>query len=482
MISVSRRLRSIFFLWITLTVLLIEAHSDFAKPRSVLSSIDARARSSSKVVVKKAAQEKGGTGAVFRMRGGGSSSNLIVQAAQGLKDSLQGAKADALLLLGTTALNTPVCKRISVSSILGYLGLGILLGPNGFQLVKDIHTTEMLADLGIVLFLFEMGLHLSLKTLIKMRVDVFGLGGMQFAITSLAVGGIASLCGLSPSASVILGGGLALSSSAFVLQLLKDKKQLETTYGKKSFCILLLQDLMVVPLLVLTPLLAGGTEQSVEQALTVAGLSICLAVTLIGLAGTLLLPTALEKVVQADSQEALVAFILFVVLSNSFLTEGLGLSNTLGAFLSGVLLAESPHRHRIETEMNPIRGMLVGLFFLTVGFEIDLDLIAKNLPLILSLVVGLVTSKAVIASLLAKSFGADTATSRRLGLVLSQGGEFAFVAFRTAKTYGILSEEMTKMMLTVVSLTMATTPFLEDIGARMAADDKVETIEVKKKT
>jgi Kef-type K+ transport system membrane component KefB len=262
------------------------------------------------------------------------------------------------------------------------------------------------------------------------------------------------------------------------LQLLKDKKQLETTYGEKSFCILLLQDLMVVPLLVLTPLLAGGTEQSVAQALTVAGVSICLAVAVIGLMGTFVLPAALEKVIQADSQEALVAFILCVVLGNSFLTEGLGLSNTLGAFLSGVLLAESPHRHRIEKEMNPIRGILVGLFFLTVGFEIDLDLIGRKLPLISSLVVGLVALKSMICFASAKSFGVDTPTARRLGLVLSQGGEFAFVAFRMAKTHGILSDEWTKMMLTVVSLTMVTTPFLESVGAKMAAG-KVETTTTK---
>jgi monovalent cation:proton antiporter-2 (CPA2) family protein len=466
----AKRLRSIVVLWIALTFVLIEARSDFSRPRSVLSSVDARGRAS----FKNATPKNAATDAVLHMRGGGNSDILIVQAAKGLQDSLKGAKADTLLLLGTSALNTPICKQISISPILGFLMLGVVLGPNGLKLVKDIHTTEMLADLGIVFFLFEMGLHLSLKTLIKMRIDVFGLGGMQFATTALAVGGVASLCGLSTSAAVILGCGLALSSSAFVLQLLKDKKQLKTTYGKKSFCVLLLQDLMVVPLLVLIPLLAGGTEQSVAQALTVAGMSICLAVAVIGLIGTFVLPAALEKVVQADSQEALVAFILCLVLGNSFLTEGLGLSNTLGAFLSGVLLAESPHRERIEKEMNPIRGILVGLFFLTVGFEIDLDLIGRKLPLISSLVVGLVACKAVICFFSAKSFSVDTPTARRLGLVLSQGGEFAFVAFRMAKTHGILSEELTKMMLTVVSLTMATTPFLESVGAKMAAD-KVET-------
>jgi Kef-type K+ transport system membrane component KefB len=470
MMLFAKRFRSIVVLWIALTFMLIEARSVVSKPRSFFSSVDEDGKASFKNTTPKNAAAN----AVLHTRGGGNSDNLIVQAAKGLQHSLKGAKADTLLLLGTSGFIPPICKQLSISPILVCLSLGVLLGPYGLKLVKDIHTTEMMADLGIVLFLFEMGLHLSFKTLLRMRTDVFGLGGMQFATTALAAGSIASLCGLSTSASIILGSGLALSSSAFVLQILKDKKQLKTTYGEKSFCILLLQDLMVVPLLVLTPLLAGGSEQSVSRALTMAGMSICLAVAVIGLIGTFVLPGALEKVVQADSQEALIAFILCVVLGNSFLTEGLGLSNTLGAFLTGVLLAESPHRELIEKETNPIRGILVGLFFLTVGFEIDLDLIESKLPLISSLVIGLVVLKSVICFGLAKSFGIDTPTARRVGLVLSQGGEFAFVAFRTAKTHGILSPEWTKMMLTVVSLTMATTPFLEHVGAEMAAD-KVET-------
>lgn len=184
--------------------------------------------------------------------------DLATGAVKSLQGYMAGTKSDTLLLLLTTALNTPFCKMLGTSPILGFLALGILFGPNGFSMISDVHKTEMMADLGIVFFLFEMGIHLDFKTLMSMRKDVFGFGGSQFLVTGVAVALIARFCGLSPAAQVVLGGGLALSSSAFVLQLLKDKNQLETQFGRSSFGVLLLQDLAVVPLLVVTPILAGG--------------------------------------------------------------------------------------------------------------------------------------------------------------------------------------------------------------------------------
>ena len=301
-----------------------------------------------------------------------SSSNLVIDALNGLQEYMKGSKADTLLLLATTAFNAPLCQKIGLSPILGFLFLGVLFGPNGYGLVKDVHTTEMLADIGIVFFLFEMGIHLSFNTLMKMKSTVFGLGGSQFAITALAVGVAATMMGVSKEAAIILGGGLALSSSAFVLQLLKDKKMLETEYGKTSFGVLLLQDLMVVPLLVITPILAGGGD-GIGAAVTSALVQIAIALSVIGCIGKFLMGPIFDKVAAAKLQEPFVGLILLTVLGMSFLTEGLGLSNTLGAFLAGVLLAESAHRHHIEVEASPIRGILVGLFFFTVGFEIDVS-------------------------------------------------------------------------------------------------------------
>lgn len=394
--------------------------------------------------------------------------SMATEAITGLENYLAGPKSDTLLLLLTTALNTPLCKVLKTSPILGFLVLGVLFGPNGFSMINDVHKTEMMADIGIVFFLFEMGIHLDFKTLMSMRKDVFGLGGSQFLITGFVVAMIAGRFGLSMAAQIILGGGLALSSSAFVLQLLKDKNQLSSQFGKSSFGVLLLQDLAVVPLLVVTPILAGGGG-GLANALGSAAVKASIALGAIAFAGKFLLNPFFDTVVKAQSQEAFVGATLFTVLGMSFLTEGLGLSNTLGAFLAGVLLSETDHRHEIEKEISVFRGILVGLFFFTVGFEIDIDLISSKLGLVSSLVFGIVAVKALIAATLSLAFGLSKGTAQRVGLILSQGGEFAFVAFRLARSYGILDNDLTKLLLTCVSLTMGVTPFLEELGAKLAA-------------
>jgi len=297
-------------------------------------------------------------------------------------------------------------------------------------------------------------------------------------VTAAIVAIIAGLCGQSSAAQIILGGGLALSSSAFVLQLLKDKDEMNTKFGRSSFGVLLLQDLAVVPLLVVTPILAGGGG-GLASALSSAGIKAAIALSTIAVVGKFLLRPFFAFVIKAENQEAFVGAILSTVLGMSFLTEGLGLSNTLGAFLAGVLLSETDHRHEIEKEIAPFRGILVGLFFFSVGFEIDLQLIASKPGLVAAIVLGIVTLKSVIASILSLFFGLSKGTALRVGLILSQGGEFAFVAFRLARSYGILSDEMTKLMLTCVSLTMGLTPFLDDIGAKMV--EKLDASSASKK-
>jgi monovalent cation:proton antiporter-2 (CPA2) family protein len=385
----------------------------------------------------------------------------------GLQKYMKGTKSDTLILLLTTALNSPICKMLGCSSILGFLALGVLFGPNGLGIIADVHKTEMMADLGIVFFLFEMGIHLDFKTLMSMRKDVFGLGGSQFLLTAAVVATVARMAGLSFAAQIILGAGLALSSSAFVLQLLKDKNQMNTQFGKSSFGVLLLQDLAVVPLLVITPILAAGGS-GLGQALASAGVQASIALGIIALVGKFLLKPFFDTVAKAESQETFVGATLFAVLGMSFLTEGLGLSNTLGAFLAGVVLSETKYRHDVEKEIAPFRGILVGLFFFTVGFEIDLALISSKIGLVSSLVVGIVVAKTLIAAAVSLMFGLSKGTAQRVGFILSQGGEFAFVAFRLARSYGILSDDITKLMLTCVSLTMAITPFAEEFGSYWA--------------
>ncbi|KAL3763648.1 hypothetical protein ACHAWU_009072 [Discostella pseudostelligera] len=389
------------------------------------------------------------------------------EAISDLNKYMKGPKSDTLFLLFATALITPLCKLVGTSPILGFLASGMLLGPNGFGVISGIHTTETLAELGIVFFLFEMGIELSVERLKSMKKDVFGLGLSQYTLTAVVLGLAAKFFGgLSGPASVVVGGALSLSSSAFVLQLIKDKKELATRFGKASFGVLLLQDLAVVPLLVATPILAGSG--SMASALGSALVKAAMALSGIAMAGRFALNPLFKTVAAANSQEAFLGVILFTALGMSFLTEGLGLSNTLGAFLAGVLLSETKYRYQVEADIAPFRGILLGLFFVTVGFEIDIHLIANNLPVVSAIVAGILGLKAGILALLCKLFGLSDSTSTRTGLILSQGGEFAFVAFALARSLGILDKGTTKMLLTCVSLTMALTPLLDEVGSNIA--------------
>jgi len=388
-------------------------------------------------------------------------------ALEDLHSYMKGPKSDTLLLLLATSLITPICKLIGTSPIIGFLVAGMALGPNALGLISGIHSTETLAELGIVFFLFEMGIELSVERLTSMKKDVFGLGLCQFVTTAAAIALAGSFCNLPANALVVLGGGLALSSSAFVLQLLKDNNQMATRFGKASFGVLLFQDLAVVPLLVVTPILAGG-GQGLASAIGSAVVKAGIALTSIFFTGRVILNPLFKLVAKSKSQEAFLGVVLLTVLSMSFLTEGLGLSNTLGAFLAGVLLSETKYRYQIEADIAPFRGILLGLFFVTVGFEIDLGLIASNLPLVSSIVAAIVLIKTTVLTALSRSFGLSLSNSLQTGLMLSQGGEFAFVAFGLARSLGILDPATTKLLLTSVALTMAITPTLASLGGSLA--------------
>jgi Kef-type K+ transport system membrane component KefB len=248
---------------------------------------------------------------------------------------------------------------------------------------------------------------------------------------------------------------------------LKDNNQLATRFGKASFGVLLFQDLAVVPLLVVTPILAGG-GQGLASALGSALVKAGMALTSIAFAGRVLLNPLFKIVAQSKSQEAFLGVVLLTVLSMSFMTEGLGLSNTLGAFLAGVLLSETNYRYQIEADIAPFRGILLGLFFVTVGFEIDLGLILSQLPVVSGIVATILLVKTAVLAVLSKLFGLSLSNSLQTGLILSQGGEFAFVAFGLARNLGILDPATTKLLLTSVALTMALTPTLASLGGTIA--------------
>eukprot|EP00871_Galdieria_phlegrea_P006061 jgi/Galph1/942/GphlegSOOS_G5699.1 len=349
-------------------------------------------------------------------------------------------------------------RKLNTSSILGFLIAGLVLGPNGFHIVRDVVASKTLAEWGVVFFLFEMGLELSLDRLRKLQKDVFGLGLSQFLICGASFAVSAMMAGLPVETCAVIGGGLALSSSAFVLQLLSERGEIGTRFGRASFGILLLQDIAVVPLLVVIPLLSNRSAMKATMALAA-----------IFATGRLFLEKVFRTVASAKSPEAFVAVILFTVLSTSAVTEGLGLSDTLGAFLAGVLLAETKYRHQIEADIAPFRGLLLGLFFITVGFSIDMKLALANLPVVSSLVLGLLLMKAGIITALARIFGLSFSNALRTGLLVAQGGEFAFVTFGAAQRAGLLPADLSQLLLLVVALSMATTPLLSAIGSQLAS-------------
>jgi len=378
---------------------------------------------------------------------------------------------DALILLLATVFVVPLMRKFNTSPILGFLAAGLLLGPNGFGLVHRIGASKTLAEFGVVFFLFEMGLELSLSRLKSLGLDVFGLGSLQWLITGLILAFISIVNNSATETAVVIGFGLALSSSAFVLQLLSERGEVGTRFGRASFGILLFQDLAVVPLLVVVPLLAtgGGDLSSLFKALWTAAGKAAIALGIIFLGGKTCLEPVFRFGASAKSPEAFVATILVTVLAMSTLTESLGLSDTLGAFLAGVLLAETKYRHQIEADIAPFRGLLLGLFFITVGFGIDISLITGNFLIVIFLLVTLLLIKTSIITLLGLSFGLNFASSQRTGLILAQGGEFAFVTFGLAQKNNILPPQLAQLLFLLVALSMAMTPFLASTGSKIAA-------------
>jgi CPA2 family monovalent cation:H+ antiporter-2 len=378
---------------------------------------------------------------------------------------------DALILLLATVFVVPLMRKFNTSPILGFLSAGLFLGPNGFGLVHRIGASKTLAEFGVVFFLFEMGLELSLSRLKSLGMDVFGLGSLQWFITGIILALISLINNAPIEIAVVIGFGLALSSSAFVLQLLSERGEVGTRFGRASFGILLFQDLAVVPLLVVVPLLAvgGGDFSSLLKALGTAAGKAAVALGIIFLGGRAFLEPVFRIGASAKSPEAFVATILVTVLAMSTLTESLGLSDTLGAFLAGVLLAETKYRHQIEADIAPFRGLLLGLFFITVGFGIDVSLMKGNFLIVLFLLVCLLFIKASVITALGRVFGINFASSQRTGLILAQGGEFAFVTLGLAQKSNILAPQHAQLLFLLVALSMAMTPFLASTGSRIAA-------------
>lgn len=374
---------------------------------------------------------------------------------------------EMVLLLGAAVFIVAMLARVRLSPVLGYLVAGAAIGPFGMAIAETTPATEALAEFGVIFLLFSIGLELSVERLRKLRSHVFGFGTLQMLLTAPAIAIVAYGLGLTLPAAVIIGGGLALSSTAIVLQLLSEQGIKSSQVGRLSLAVLILQDLAIIPLLVLLNVFATPGEE-VASALGRATVQAVAAVLVIVLAGRLLLRPLFRFIVSLGNNELLTATILLIVLATAYACVAMGLSPALGAFVAGLLVAETEFRPQVEADILPFKGLLLGLFFLAVGMSLDLRLLAEEWLAILVLMFGLVMGKALIIALLGRFFRFSLGNSLYAGLMLAQGGEFAFVLFRLASEGGVLPRETAQILMVSVTVSMGLTPLLAELGAALA--------------
>ncbi|MBI5128086.1 MAG: cation:proton antiporter [Rhodopseudomonas palustris] len=400
-----------------------------------------------------------------------------------------GVYREALVFLGTAGVVIPLMARLRISPVLGFLVAGLVLGPyslgrlgEGLPWLQAITITsqdavDRLAELGVAFLLFTIGLELSFDRLWTMRRLVFGLGMLQVVLTTAAISGIALSFGNTVEASLVIGACLALSSTAIVLQLLAEQKRLATHAGRSIFAVLLAQDLAVVPILFLIVVLGnagGGADPGTAAPATGSvwfGLGIALiqavaAILLIVGFGRLVLRRLFRLVAHTHNRELFMATILFVVVGTSLLTHVAGLSMALGAFLAGLVLAETEFRRQVEVDIEPFKGMLLGLFFISVGMRIDVAEVARYPAMVAASVFGMVTLKAALIAALTRGFGLSWPVVAEASLLLAGGGEFAFLVLGLASSSGLVTREVEQFMLLVSSGTMLLTPYLARLSRK----------------
>jgi CPA2 family monovalent cation:H+ antiporter-2 len=387
---------------------------------------------------------------------------------------------EIVVFLVAAGILVPLLHRFRISPVLGYLLVGGVIGPFGLGLLADLHPwvaqlviadiegVRRLAELGVIFLLFMIGLELSFERLWALRRYVFGLGSLQILISGIVIGLIASGFGNSAASSAILGACLALSSTAIVMQLLAERHALGTTLGRSSFSILLMQDLAVVPILFLVGVLGSKASGSIGLSLAGALAKAAGVIVAIYLLGRMVLRPLLRQVARTRSPEMFMAAILLIAIGSSALTGAAGLSMALGAFLAGLLLAETEYRHRVEVDIEPFKGLLLGLFFMSVGMGIDYRVLATDALWIVASVAGLIAIKSVITALLCLAFGLPRHIAVETGLLLGQGGEFAFVVIGLAVTMGVIGSDIARFMLIVAGLSMLLTPVIAVLAKRLA--------------
>lgn len=398
--------------------------------------------------------------------------------------------SDALVVLGTAGVVVPLVRYLGLNPVLGYLGAGALLGPLGLGsfidklpflywfTVVDAKNVSGIAELGVVFLLFLIGLELSYDRLLSMRRLVFGLGGLQVVLTASLLSVIIAGTGQAASVAVILGACLALSSTAIVLEILAAHGELTTGAGRASFSILLAQDLAVIPILIFVSILGSNIEGSLASNIGITLAHAAAAIALIVVVGRVVLRPLFRLVGSIQSLELLTAAVLFVIIGTGVLAAIEGLSMALGAFVAGLLLAETEYRKAVEAIVEPFKGLLLGIFFFTVGMTIDVREIARDPLTILALVSGLIAFKAAIIIALSKAFGQSWRVAIETGFLLGPGGEFAFVAIGLAKSLGLIDPVLSSFVLAVTSLTMVLIPALSaaarHINSRVEPPKKID--------
>ena len=384
--------------------------------------------------------------------------------------------SEVLVLLGGVTIAAPLFKKIGLGTVLGYLAAGVVIGP----LLRIVTTGEEIlsvSELGVVFLLFVIGLELKPSRLWQMRRDIFGLGLAQVVVTGLvltAAIGFSGLTGWKPA--IVAGFGLALSSTAFAMQILESESDANTRYGQRSFSILLFQDLAIVPLLALTSFLDGSGEKATNP----LWVDIAVAVVAVGgmvLAGRYLLSRLFNVIARTGAREAMIAAALFLVLGSATLMQAVGLSMAMGAFLAGVMLAESSYRHELEADIEPFRGILLATFFMAVGLSLELGILVDKLLVIALAVPVMMLLKAGVLYGLCRLAGSGHNDAIRIAFLLPQGGEFGFVLFTTAAASGLFSSETASLLIAVVTLSMALTPLGAALSRRMMREGEKEVME-----
>ena len=381
---------------------------------------------------------------------------------------------DATIFLGAAVILIPLAKRFGIATVLGYLFTGLLLGPSFLKVAGNPDDLLHFSEFGVVLLLFIIGLELQPSRLWALRQQIFVLGGLQVIVTGVVLMLLSwYFLDIRLSNSFVIGFGLALSSTAFVLQLLGEKKQLATTHGQQAFTILLFQDIAVIPLLAALPFLSGAQEQNYDWIYFAKVISIFAGMIFVS---RFVVRPFFKFVASSNATELLTATALFIVLGVSLLMNYIGLSMALGAFLTGVLLADSEYRHELQASIEPFKGLLLGLFFMSVGMLINVKLIVAKPLLIIGLAGLLMLIKFVVLTIIARLMGNKNESSIRLGVTLAQGGEFAFVLFSVATAQHLLTREQQNILNLVVTVSMAMTPLafllLEKIGNPIFAKAK----------